>query len=129
MLFADLEPCPKCGSKAIWFKLEESLDGNYGNYEFYCEDCKYNVDISTKWPENREEAIRKWNEFALYSIAKSELKPCPFCGSKKIFINHENETKDMPEWYLIYCGNCDANTGKHRDLNSVLNSWNTRHKF
>ena len=134
MLFDNIEPCPKCGSTHIWFKRGESLDGNYGNFEFYCEDCKYSTVLDPEFPENREETIRRWNQFALKSIAKHELAPCPFCGSTKVYIQHENESIDkynrtVPERYSVYCDNCGANTRKQYDLNSALNFWNIRYKF
>lgn len=47
----------------------------------------------------------------------AELKPCPFCGSKKIII----EAFGFGD-YSAKCSNCGAQTARHR-TNIDINRW------
>lgn len=50
-----------------------------------------------------------------------ELKPCPFCGSKKTRF-----VKKMITWHLAMCGCCGASSGYWFSREQAAESWNTR---
>lgn len=55
-----------------------------------------------------------------------KLKPCPFCGSEKIYI----EQYDHPagKRWRIFCCNCMAgiDTGTDQSKGAVIETWNRR---
>lgn len=50
-----------------------------------------------------------------------ELKPCPFCGTKKIEL-----FKSHYGYWIIEC-DCDITTGNHYNDKSAIAEWNTRY--
>ena len=66
----------------------------------------------------------------------SELKPCPFCGNKKISVVVDNaeyslglvdesETSFKVMCSSTSCG-CGASSGWHNTREEAINAWNTR---
>ena len=57
----------------------------------------------------------------------SELKPCPFCGSKYINVNYIRE-HDLwiVEGAYIECPNCGVNTRIFDDPDEAIEFWNRR---
>lgn len=51
---------------------------------------------------------------------EEELKPCPFCGSKHIGLQHVNE-----QWQC-YCILCWANRGWFDTKEDAIKHWNRR---
>lgn len=60
------------------------------------------------------------------------LAPCPFCGGKNLFVNH-NQDRDIPRW--ISCTDCEADgppidyrfSGEKLEaLKIVADNWNRR---
>ena len=53
---------------------------------------------------------------------KTDLKPCPFCGSKAKYV-HMNFMEDT---HSVFCNDCSFsfNSGNKDEL---IKSWNTRH--
>lgn len=55
---------------------------------------------------------------------KSDIEPCPFCGSDKVFMS--GDTKGV---MYIQCSNCRANTYVYppdEDKALLLKKWNNR---
>lgn len=56
----------------------------------------------------------------------SDLKPCPFCGSKRISLRgSENVMNVGPFWYII-CENCKVATLGDDDQEKAISQWNVR---
>jgi Lar family restriction alleviation protein len=53
----------------------------------------------------------------------SELKPCPFCGSKATTRTGSDFTKSN---YSVFCRNCFASTGVFLSDVEAISAWNTR---
>jgi Lar family restriction alleviation protein len=51
----------------------------------------------------------------------SELKPCPFCGCKKIRMHYSNNGA-----HSIYCNNCNVETCTSGGTDRCVTEWNTR---
>ncbi len=58
-----------------------------------------------------------------------EAKPCPFCGSKHIYMREGPTFR----WVVMQCADCDATCGESRKnttdeltLKDALKEWNTR---
>lgn len=67
--------------------------------------------------------------------SKSELKPCPFCGSTHIEIEKtqmcEYEKANIESdgyWYDCFCNNCLAGTSDFITQEDAEKAWNTRAK-
>jgi len=54
----------------------------------------------------------------------SKLKPCPFCGSKNIGIQHMD--KNDARIYQVYCIPCWANRGWFDTEEDAIAWWNKR---
>ena len=50
-----------------------------------------------------------------------ELKPCPFCGSKRIGI-----VSNIQKGYVVYCTNCKASTNVATRKEDAIYLWNKR---
>ena len=57
-----------------------------------------------------------------------ELKPCPFCGSKRIAPEIFNDDDDVTVEYAISCLNCKAQSSYFTSFEDAINAWNTRAK-
>lgn len=55
----------------------------------------------------------------------SDLKPCPFCGSKYINMNYIRED-DVLEGAYVECANCGVSTRIYDDPDEVVEFWNRR---
>jgi Lar family restriction alleviation protein len=55
----------------------------------------------------------------------SELKPCPFCGSKDIMIE-ESLLLVIEQHFWCTCGECLASTKEGTTEKEAINIWNTR---
>ncbi|MCK4983705.1 MAG: Lar family restriction alleviation protein [Victivallaceae bacterium] len=51
---------------------------------------------------------------------KEKLKPCPFCGSENLTINHDY----YPSW--ISCEGCGSLGPEDEDTQEAEKKWNTR---
>ena len=63
--------------------------------------------------------------------AKTEFKPCPFCGSTSIEYFQEYQTEFTKSFLCVKCNNCGARIvdfEKQHCLNDAINLWNTRYK-
>ena len=55
------------------------------------------------------------------------LKPCPFCGSRKVIV-----LENTNGFYRVTCGNCQATSGtvgispEYSAYEVLLNNWNSR---
>ena len=70
----------------------------------------------------------------------AKLKPCPFCGGKRLFVGTvaeiEMQDEDHPDYsynrtiYTVCCsfdkGGCGASVGAMRSELDALNAWNRR---
>ena len=52
-----------------------------------------------------------------------ELNPCPFCGSKDLFIDSISNGK----YCWIKCNNCTAEIKEPKLLGDAIKAWNTRY--
>jgi Lar family restriction alleviation protein len=55
----------------------------------------------------------------------TELKPCPFCGSKNIELSAE-EYYDKDVFYIVSCNNCGAKIEGSGRNKEAAEAWNTR---
>ncbi len=55
-----------------------------------------------------------------------KLKPCPFCGSEKIYIDMRDVFNEDETEYFYTCKNCGATAPACIDDNDALKAWNTR---
>lgn len=53
----------------------------------------------------------------------SELKPCPFCGSKSIAIQ-----RGLTGTPRVWCADCRCNTGGKDTEAEAIEAWNKRHR-
>lgn len=49
-----------------------------------------------------------------------ELKPCPFCGDKTVYVYWREEQ------YFVSCNNCDCEGGKQDTQEEAIKAWNRR---
>lgn len=49
------------------------------------------------------------------------IKPCPFCGSKKVEVCRTN-----PDACWIRCGKCGADAPSHKERKKAISIWNRR---
>ena len=52
---------------------------------------------------------------------EAELKPCPFCGSKRI-----NVIIDTHDYYLIGCHDCHTEGPQANTVHEAIAKWNER---
>lgn len=52
----------------------------------------------------------------------SEMKGCPFCGSKKSAVHLSVDAR----WHWVECGNCGARGPEVRVMMDVVGEWNRR---
>lgn len=53
---------------------------------------------------------------------KSDLKPCPFCGSSGVI------ALEYYDGFCIMCSNCEIQTSREFSKTLVIEKWNTRHE-
>lgn len=53
-----------------------------------------------------------------------DLKPCPFCGGKKLSILLKGINLDRK--YAVCCNTCDARGGRKQDKKIAVEEWNRR---
>ena len=58
-------------------------------------------------------------------VSMSDLKPCPFCGSRYINMNYIRED-DVLEGAYVECANCGVSTRIYDDPDEVVEFWNRR---
>ena len=56
------------------------------------------------------------------NVSCRELKPCPFCGGSPA-IAAEGE---FGQWPIVFCGNCNAQTGVELCESEAIAAWNRR---
>jgi Lar family restriction alleviation protein len=58
---------------------------------------------------------------------QNDLKPCPFCGSKYVFVRTTHR-KDglLNTQYEVYCYECSANGGSRTEERKAREDWNRR---
>lgn len=54
-----------------------------------------------------------------------ELKPCPFCGSNRIFVA-THEFDESPDYYKVECNECESETGFKLSKHAAIAAWNRR---
>lgn len=60
-------------------------------------------------------------------MAETELKPCPFCGSKASIVHDKPFRGNEPTYHpVVACTNCKAAMGYFRDNQEAVNAWNHR---
>lgn len=122
----ELKPCPECGSDYLNIMTEHTS----GNRVIHCMDChKYYDELNLTREDSPSDIISKWNEYALnYNPApKTEpaLKPCPFCGSKRVGIIEPDYFGD--DNWVARCHCCGANVSGI-DRKDAIETWNRRVK-
>lgn len=55
---------------------------------------------------------------------QNNLRPCPFCGSKYVFVR-TTYLKDGAH-YEVYCAKCSANGGSRTEERKAREDWNRR---
>ena len=62
-----------------------------------------------------------------------DLKPCPFCGSTKLFISEEDYDGGVPAldgttYFSVWCSKCSALVASSNDdtEQKAIEHWNTR---
>ena len=53
--------------------------------------------------------------------ANSEMKPCPFCGSRPVLYLYEDRKS-----LLLECEECGARIFGYRSIDDIIKAWNTR---
>jgi Lar family restriction alleviation protein len=56
----------------------------------------------------------------------SELKPCPFCGSKEVGVVETAYGNYANIFYFAHCSDCGARTKSFRDGDDAEEAWNRR---
>lgn len=67
----------------------------------------------------------------------SDLKRCPFCGSKDVsilynkdsnalYIGRDSSIRHTPLTHIVKCMCCETRTGDYEDANMALAAWNRR---
>lgn len=56
----------------------------------------------------------------------TELKSCPFCGSKYLYIDDENRHENPNFAWEVYCSHCKAEMIGFRTRVAAVEAWNTR---
>jgi Lar family restriction alleviation protein len=59
-------------------------------------------------------------------MKKTELKPCPFCGSTKIQKDYFGGYDGAPKINFLLCKDCNANTIFEGTGRNAVKKWNTR---
>lgn len=105
-------------------ELVDFLSGKSCRMCAYCDDC-------TEGNHNCTRGKVKW----LNSEHKEELKPCPFCGSKNVYIHSQDGYADKTT--IIFCNDCKStvfvedNEEKGYDdktIDRAIRAWNRRDK-
>ena len=52
---------------------------------------------------------------------KIELKPCPFCGSKEVYLD-----KPDTHCFYVFCANCGVNGTTANTRERAVKAWNRR---
>lgn len=123
----ELKPCPICGGEAVvsaseWTFYEDlQLIYPVEGIRISCKNCHNKTNNSYVSIESAE---KEWNKLKK-ECKMSELKPCPFCGSKDIEIN---EVLFENHYQEIHCNNCKMIACYPRDMvkEDVIKAWNTR---
>ncbi len=63
----------------------------------------------------------------------NKLKPCPFCGSVKVFIGSDENHDGVPcnmgrTYYYVWCSKCGGETSRQDDFTEAeaIARWNRR---
>jgi hypothetical protein len=60
------------------------------------------------------------------------LLPCPHCespmgrGPEETHVCHMHDDDDMRSWWIVQCGNCEAQTGEYETMAEAIEAWNRR---
>lgn len=58
---------------------------------------------------------------------ESDLKPCPWCASEKVFIQNSDMPKSSGGYCpMVWCSSCGARTGERMTDTEAIAAWNTR---
>lgn len=58
---------------------------------------------------------------------QNELKPCPFCGSKYVYVRTTYQKNGLSNvQYEVYCSKCSANGGSRTEEWIAREDWNRR---
>ncbi len=60
-------------------------------------------------------------------VSMSDLRPCPFCGSRYINMNYIREDGILEGAY-VECANCGVSTRIYDDPDEVVEFWNRRNE-
>ena len=55
-----------------------------------------------------------------------KLKPCPFCGNKKVKVCGGVPAGSRKGVYWVYCRKCGTSSGNKKTKNSAIAAWNKR---
>ena len=56
----------------------------------------------------------------------SDLKPCPFCGSKKISLRGGKNIAEVGSFWYIVCESCFVASCGDEDKEKAISQWNVR---
>jgi len=57
----------------------------------------------------------------------AELKPCPFCGSKKIYFTKPTPYGSPGRWIASFCCQCGVELNVHtKNEQEAIDAWNKR---
>lgn len=70
---------------------------------------------------------RVWLLYFAEERAHDELKPCPFCGSSKVFFTPDEEQQlDSTTTGFIWCHGCDFSSDSFYSRKTAIEKWNRR---
>lgn len=115
-----LRKCPICGGSPSVIQYITSVDDR--GWSVGCLRC--NVFAND---EDKDSAIRVWNEINSRECEHEVLKPCPFCGGP---VELRDETDGRDETYAIHCIGCNMHYTKFvwrsYSKENVVKEWNGR---
>lgn len=101
---------------------------NYAIFEKITGISKEDIDKKLSWVTLKESALSEHKKIKVnLNEDFTELKPCPFCGSKDIELSAE-EYHDKDVFYIVSCNNCGAQIEGSGRGKEAAEAWNTRCK-
>lgn len=108
-----LKGCPFCGGNG---KMENENTSWYVE----CEQCH----VESNYYDSKEEAADAWN----FRVGDEDLKPCPFCGSKRVQLYQDYDDDDYCVTYYVECYDCGGRgpSGSDTEEKNAAAAWNRR---